>query len=48
VTQGEGVKSWDQGSGGPIQDHKRGQVKMVGDVSGLEQGHGEGAPPSHV
>ena len=33
-----GIKSWGQGSGSPIQDLKRGQVKMVGGVLGSEQG----------
>ena len=34
----EGIKSGGQGSGSPIQDLKRGQVKMVGGVLGSEQG----------
>ena len=34
----EGIKSGGQGSGSPIQDLKRGQVKMVGGIPGSEQG----------
>ena len=41
-----GIKSQGQGSVGPIQDLKMGQVKMVGGVPGLEQGQGKEAPPS--
>ena len=33
-----GIKSWGQGSGCPMQDLKRGQVKMVGGIPGSEQG----------
>ena len=34
------VKSWGQESGSPIQDFKRGPIKMAGGVPGSEQGKG--------
>ena len=33
------IKSWGQGSGCPIQDLKRGQVKMIEGVQGQGEGH---------
>ena len=42
----EGIKRWGQGSSFPMQDLKRGQVKMVGEYSRCRTEPGEGAPPS--